>query len=109
MDGQTQAGIVLDFDRNRFPVAVEIGSLRSDVQRVEQLSHGDSRGKLKGLTLEPVPPCLNGGCSGGMGQADVDERTILAVVSWPGRRSFTGLVETVHLGCKRFRPGAELG
>jgi hypothetical protein len=34
VDGETQAGFVLNFDRNRFPIAVEIGALRSDVQRV---------------------------------------------------------------------------
>jgi hypothetical protein len=109
VDGKTQAGFVLNFNRNRFPVAVEIGSLRGDVQRVEQLSHDESRWKLEGLAQEPVPPGLNGGFSGGMGQANVEERTVLAVVSWFSRRSFTGLIEAVHLGCKRFRPGAELG
>jgi hypothetical protein len=44
-----------------------------------------------------------------MGQADVDERTIPAVIPRLSRWSFTGLVEAVHLGCKRFCPDAELG
>ena len=56
VDGKTQAGFILNFNCNGFPVAVEIGSLRGDVQCVEQLSHGESRGKLKGLALEPAPP-----------------------------------------------------
>ena len=109
VDGETQAGFVLDFHCNRLPIAVEIRSLRSDVQRVKQLSHGKSHQKLKGLALERIPPHLDGRLSGGMGQADVEERTVLAVVPWFSRRSFTGLVQAVHLGCKRFRPSAELG
>jgi hypothetical protein len=109
MDGETETGFVLDLNRDCFPIAMEIGSLRGNVQRVEQLSHGKSLRELKSLGQQPVPPGLNRRFSGGVGHADVEERTVPAIAPWFCRGCHTGLVETVHLDCQRFCPDAELG